>query len=573
MNFDIVALDITDVMGKPIVGFFNYTLTLNGFTLNTIRTTLPISDLVMPPGINKIQIAINHPNYAPETVTVKSDNSGTIYCNNRICKFSGSGIRLKLSLSLGRIRRAPCTIPPDSLKTKGDQLGVFLSPEFPSNSYATLDGLLIKSPPLKAVRDIPDPRTFLADPELDEWERFSTQVYPNLDLRNTGGFLWLEYGAVGTTPAALDPRFLIAMWAPPPPQSIPKKGLDYVMFYSPSTATPSFAPSVFPFHVNYPYVVLSQTVKQSYVLLAYRYLFPPLIDDSPCLIHQLLASDHPAVIIMPIFPNCTNTPIDQWQPFESQAGVHRLLLEVSRFLHREGYGSSNSALSNWNGRVCGGVMSTPTLPTNFSSISTEIPLLRNVTLAGFSSGSAGLVPTLTRVNLSDSKKYPTELFAGDPSSFVSVWREFWGLDLKLDHNYNPLTESSIFQKNALDWLDRFQTRYLRLYQSEITMGETRPAVLFSVLNKLPHSSKIKPRISKKNKSIWAEDWREDSQRWSCIMWSKAYLESNTAPSNFIPIFPFKGNKSEAEIEAKIHQFALSLGFSHAAALRYDRDLP
>jgi hypothetical protein len=84
-----------------------------------------------------------------------------------------------------------------------------------------------------------------------------------------------------------------------------------------------------------------------------------------------------------------------WQPFNSQAGIHRPLLEVTQFLHGFGYGRPGSDFSRWQGAsaAADGLPEVPG-PTLQSAVDEPRPKIRNVTLADFSSGISGLLPVI-----------------------------------------------------------------------------------------------------------------------------------------------------------------------------------
>ena len=550
----VMLVGLRDATGLPIQGPLTVSLTLGTAPPVTSLSPLPLAPISIPSGVNDIRLELDDPSYAAESVGIHFDSSGLVYCDSGICTWSVSGSILDLTISLGRISRAPCIPFPWGGSATGDQRGIIQDPKSPG--YFALAATLMKIDPLRLLinKSIPQPYaiTTLADADLDAWDRFSVRDV-SVDLSKDGGFLWLEYGAVGSVPALQDPRFLIAVWVPPAPDRLPADGLDYVLFYSPSTATTGYQPTAFPFRNGYPYSVIPSTPTQPYITLGYKYLF-----QGSYFAQQSMGSGRPCIVVMPIFPNCINNPSDQWQPFDSQAGVYRLLLEVARFLHREGYGRWSAALTNWNGKTCGGALPSPSIRPPQSFVSYAVPPLKNVVLAGFSTGSAGLVPVLTQRDLRDPAKYPPAMYAAAPAGFEAPWREFWGLDLKLDKTLHLKTDPATLQTDLLAWLQR-QPRYFRVYQSGYTTANNPPASYFSVLATKNPTPIIVTRKSTTNSAVWAEDWRDYADHWSLLYTSQDYLRAKTSPA-VTPSFPLLAQAVDV-----IHPFMCTIGFGHAAS--------
>ena len=393
-------------------------------------------------------------------------------------------------------------------------------------------------------------RTSIATPR----DRFF-YIEREIDLadRRVGAFLWLEYGAVGSAPSASDPRFLIALWAPPAPARIPPEGLDYIVFYSPTTAIAAYPPSRHPFRTNYPYIVKPGSLDQPYIDLAYRYIL-----DGRFFAPSLIASGKPCILVMPIFPNCIQTPDDQFQPFDSQAGTYRLLREVARFLHREGYGVTPDLLDTWNGREYAGASKLPTLPA--SPTATPIPPIRNVALAGYSNSSACLARVVNQGGVRNPRHYPPGHFEAPASAFQGPWREIWGLDLLLSQSLGIFTDARRFQTDLLHW--QTSRRAIRLYMSGVTTANARPGTYFAEFAKLGLSRD--QRTATIDPTIWAEDWRSGNvpRAIQIVTTSQAALHARGAAIRVLPQFP-----SSADGTGVVHAFMASIAFGHAASQR------
>ncbi|HDR8155214.1 TPA: hypothetical protein QC057_004227 [Bacillus cereus] len=568
----LVKMELVDVLNKPLTSDAEVTIELEqstGTVSRTIHTTLPITESVSPPNDKKLTFTVEHPDYVTQRVTVKID-SVPFYWDNRGCELTMTPTSADLKIIMGRVRQAPITAPPFGNKTKGDMPGVFYRGGVSgSKHYAILEELMNQTITVRTLEDaalsrgLPKRRrigdfSMLKNAAANGWDRFNTIDLP-VRLNANGGFLWLEYGSVSGK-RLKEPRFLIAVWAPALTGAIPLDGLDYIVYFSPSTANGKFPRSSFPFRVNYPYTVFpNNTMKQPYVDLAYRHLFFDAV-----LAQASIASKKPAIIVMPIFPAVPDKESKQmWQPFNSQEGMHRLLLEITQFLHGFGY-ATGSDFSRWQGSSAPeNQLPAVARPPSSSAINQPRPKIRNVTVAGFSNSIIGVFSLINKSELVDKTKYPPAFF-GVPGAlptkqFTDIWREIWDIDFELNEEGTGI-KRNVLEKSLIAWLNAgISNRRLRMYHSGYTTDNVRPAKKFPALAALPKTVIAPPAAD----NAWAEEWRDPFGRWSLAFFSTAYLQANTRPPDTTkPVMPLRTEKKDT-----VHPFSSSIGFGHAAKLR------
>ncbi|WP_079430730.1 hypothetical protein [Streptomyces katrae] len=516
----------------------------------------PVTRAVPAQEWSRIDLDVAHPDYAPESVTLTRSPDAPVYWDNPGVTVTRDGDDLRLTMELGRIRQSPVTPPPyTGTQAHGDQPGVFFREATGQpRRYAVLNTPAPPATPLwlekVSVRTLTDAAPARA--EQDGWDRFRTtdQVVAPAD---TGGFLWLEYGGNDDAHPP-QPRFLVAVWAPKRPSApVPADGIDVVCYFTPSTATRGYPLSAYPFRSNYPYSVKRDTTAdQPYVVVGYRHLLRDLN-----LVQAQHVSGRPAVVVVPILPALPPGKDNErfaWQPFNSQEGTHRLLLEVVRFLHRFGYGGSGTDFSRWQGSTAP-VGLLPPLPTarRAGSVPTPPPALGSVTVCGFSSAIMGIFPLLTRKEISLPHHFPRHLFGGDAAAFDAVWREWWDLDLELKAEATGI-KAADYERQLLRWFADGNDRRMRLYHCDHTMGDTPPARQFAALAGLPHKAGALPGLS--------EAWHSEDGRWTAAFYRAGLLRARTRPAGVLPLFPL-----EAADAGLIHPFTAALGFGHASKLR------
>jgi hypothetical protein len=554
-----IGISMVDVLKRPLTSDATVTLEFqdpSGIHATVVQTFQQIVLSAPAPGTMRLTVTVEHPDYVTQAVTVRLA-SAPFYWDNRNCELVTTAQRIDLTITMGRVRQAPITAQPFGGRTGGDQPGVFYEGGAKGpKEYAVLGSFLRLPTKVRTLQDAPGggPPATLTNAANDGWDRFST-ADETVTLAAGGGYLWLEYGSV-TGKRLKEPRFLVAVWAPAITGPIPPEGLDYIVYFSPSTATPDFPRSDYPYRAGYPYAVFPRdTKKQPYIDIAYRHL---ILNHAYAFAST--ASKKPAILVMPIFPAVPDGPAaarQMWQPFNSQEGVHRLLLEIAQFLHGFGY-AANSAFTRWQGASApeGGLPAMP-VPPAFSSVLQTRPKIRNVTLAGFSSGISGLFPVVGTAALQDHSHYPAEFFAADAKAFEDIWREIWDLDFDLNEKTTGIRRATL-EKALIAWLHAGRDRRLRMHHSEITTGNARPSMLFPALAKLTKTVTAPPAAH----AAWAEEWRDPSGRWSLAFYSTAYLRAKTRPVDLQPVFP----KVDEPVKS-VHPFTAAIGFGHAAKLR------
>ncbi|MFI6285990.1 hypothetical protein ACIBCM_14725 [Streptomyces sp. NPDC051018] len=617
---DRLTLTIQDVRGIPPAGQAQVTM-----EWTDPITPTPASRTVTVPadrpallslfftGWFRISLVIRHPDYVDEALTLTSsalpsrppaEPDTTVHWDNRGAVVTRSGDDISVTVELGRIRQAPLAARA-AAGTGEDPSGVFFAEgNGQPRRYASLNlpgapltPMWLEKAGIRTLQDSPgsddESPTALGETDKDGWDRFRT-TERTVALADTGGFLWLEYGSVsGRRPG--EPRFLVAVWAPKAPPdgsassgasasgaSAPAAGsgagsraaLDVICYFTPSTLTGKYPHTTYPFRSGYPYALGTEgrAAEQPYVVVGYRHLMRDL-----ALIQSQHVSGRPAVVVLPVFPalkpdkkGSKENGQHAWQPFGSQAGMHRLLLEVIHFLHRFGYrppGGSGPGgdFSRWQGSSAQ-VGALPVMPVPRAGITVPEPPpgLGNVTVCGFSSCMPGMFGLLRQGPIPLPRHYPPQLFGADPAEFSDAWREWWDLDLSLNERLTGISTPE-YEKRLLAWFGdrtRGRDRRVRLYHSEYTTGGEPAARLFARLAGREHT------VLTAHAPGLAEEWRDPEGRWSAAFYSRAFLRADARPSGVLPLFPLlqDGRLSEE----LIHPFTAAIGFGHASKLRETR---
>ena len=141
-------------------------------------------------------------------------------------------------------------------------------------------------------------------------------------------------------------------------------------------------------------------------------------------------------------------------------------------------------------------------------------------------------------------------------TFDEQWRELWDLDLSFD-GFPPGTRKGYLDL-AVQWLKMGNDRRLRSYHSAKTGAFADFDALVSskqISWKQPPAQMSKPD---------AQDWRSADGKVSFMHFSDDYLFVASPPANIFPTFPFT---KDPTYWAMMHQFAMIIGFAHAAKLR------
>lgn len=521
------------------------------------------------------EITIAHPDYVPHLLRLRLDG-GTPAWSDPSSEMTEQGGNRTLRIPLGRIRFAPGQIPPFT-KPTGDEKGVYVDQrEGRPQRYIGIDLNLQKVPNIRILKDLVPYQsslpTCVLNPHNDDgWLRFNYSDVSDVNPGN-GAFAWLEYGSPATRP--LQPRFLIAVWAPFPKDALKDGKIDMLAFFSPSTANDLYPQSTYPFRDKYPYSAYGREVidtqnhekhdakVQPYVLLGIKYLFRPTHIVGMC-----VAAGKPPVIVMPIFPRATesNGAKHMWQPLNSQAGLWRLFIEIAQFLEREGYTGSSFGTNRFNGIIAPTSGDPAPPPPAFSPTNRKRLGIGDIVVSGYSSASPALDSLFRSTAISGSAAdYPPKLFGAEPAEFDKRWKEYWALDLTMVEKNTGIPRIR-YQNMLRTWLMR-DTRRMRLYHSDWTLERLPPDSFYPVLRKQLASD---PRLMRDAAlaSRWSADWREPAAHWSAVFFSGPVLRATYA-DNVVPSFPLstpdggKGDPANA-----IHGFAMQLGFGHAARLR------
>lgn len=298
---------------------------------------------------------------------------------------------------------------------------------------------------------------------------------------------------------------------------------------------------------------------QTYPYFGLLYLFRTPV-FSFLFIHQLVASAKPAVIVMPILPKVSQADVI-FQPFNSRAGLHRLLLELQQFLYQLGYGEATFDFTRLEGRtaVVDGIERAQR-KISWNAPGT-IPSFGNIAVAGHSSGINQILAMLQKtvsgggsIDIGNTSLFPPDFYAGVPSTFDAQWRELWDLDLSFS-GFPPKTRDNYLDL-AVKWLAMGDDKRFRSYHSAQT-GK------FADFSGLTGTKQISWQSSPTRMTgPDAQDWRSKDGRTTFMHFSDEYLSVASPPAGVLPIFP-----QPTAAWFIFHQFAMILGFGHAAKLR------
>jgi hypothetical protein len=426
------------------------------------------------PGWVSAQVSISHPDYVPHVLSLRWDGA-TLWWGDPSSQSVGSGDDQTLRIPLGRIRFAPGELPPFG-KPSGKEKGVYIQQSGAAQRYKGIDFELGPTPTIRTLRDFPSgklPTCILVPHDDDGWRRFSAADTTGVEPGKSGGFIWLEYGSPETRPQ--EPRFLIAVYVPLPDKALKDGTVDALVFFSPTTVIDPYPVSTYPFRDKYPYAANAREVRdetgqkqaanvQPYVLLGMKYLFHPTH-----LVGMSLRAELAPVVIMPIIPRASgkNGARQMWQPFNSQAGMWRLLIEIVQFLEREGYTGSMFSTGRFNGVIAPTSGNAAAPPPAFISTNRKRLGIRDLIVSAYSSGSPAMDKLLTTTAIISPEWFPPALFGADAAEFDKHWTEFWGLDLFLNEKQTGVKRTR-FEQQLRSWLTR-DSRRLRLYQSGWTL--------------------------------------------------------------------------------------------------------
>ena len=478
-----------------------------------------------------ISLGISHPFYVPERASFLGDLR-TAAWDNGLVRRDVTDSSLSLSVTLGRIDTSPTVELPESrveaiAKTPPADPSaalVFRPPRFRAVKAYRFHWNTERTVRVARPALLPDP-PFEALPQ--GWARFQNDQI-KVDTAALGRFYWVEYPQRPNSP-----KSVVAIWSPNLSTVQPLIAMDFVVFFSPHTAS---------YVARYPYGLVPKTKPpdQQYTTLGKKYLV-----DEYFFVQQLIARRNPSVVVMPI---CNH---GDWEPFTSGEGLLRLLREVAVFLHRQCRTSRRGnmeptadpdALCGLNQRTVVG----PLTSTSFGAV----PRVGRVAIGGFSTGIAIVKKIMTSwpVSLSRALWGISGKESSSPQQlWTKSWRELWDLD-----GYHPQTGGWPHYLDLLEtWYGETADRIVRLYHSSGRVPPD-PTTDTHKLYKLMLNAGIKlDRSVPPTTGVgWARIMQGD--RWTIVRMANSYVDHG--PTNEAPPFD------------DAHHTTPRIGFSHAAGL-------
>jgi hypothetical protein len=580
MRITLLTVKVVDVLGRSWPATLNYELRKPPAS-SPSQTSLPAGggSIRLDAEVLTLVLSVSHEQFASQRSEINLDAQGVSWTNaNYALRLSDAD--LIVTVTLCRIREAPTIEVPKELYSeptkagkrfdlKSYQDGIWIDPEDSKKRYVGIGRRKSDEPvkdgyPAFNMRTLVDQgTTALVASQTDGWSRFSF-ADDFVDISQDGGFKWLEYGAVESRRAK--PTFLVGLWAP---RSV-KQPIDIILNFGHSPTASSWIPyTTFPGGSDYPYGAVRDGTgfPQRYPTFGLLYYFSTA-SFAFSFVYQAAASKRSAVIVMPVIPKVDDTknPNILFQPFNSRAGIHRLLLEVVQFLHQSAYPSLFCNFATWEGRsaMVGQIpRSQPVITWRkadpWADVSNVVPNIGNVVVVGHSTGTFYIKALLeksaagTSNDIGNTSLFPPDFYGADIAKFDKLWRELWDLDLSFD-GFPGWRER--YQDLLLNWLKQGQDRRGRLYHSsETTTAEGFKKFLEA--KSLPWM--VNPT---KMTNPVAEDWRTTDGRVTAMFFSRKYLTAANPPTTFNPVFP-----SPSSEWSVFHQFAMILGFGHAAKAR------
>lgn len=224
------SLSVRDVLGK------SWPVTVE-YDVNTLLSTGPqttsvpagVWSIQLNENVNSLLLRVSHEQFPTQTTTVGLGPQGPSW-DNRNFTVLANGSNVDITLTLCRVRQAPCvTVPkplvetPQSAEAKRLDLrqfqrGIWIDPGDPKGRYVGIsridpatDSPVDGYPPTKLRTLVDQSGTVLRSSATDGWDRFFYSE-GQFDLASQGGFLWVEYGAPDAAQAK--PVFLIGLWLP-----------------------------------------------------------------------------------------------------------------------------------------------------------------------------------------------------------------------------------------------------------------------------------------------------------------------------------------------------------------------
>jgi hypothetical protein len=556
--------------GEVLVTFLFSTATAGKgpFTLNKGTNVIPLN-LTIPGGpTSELVITLRNDHYAKAVVRVRIFKADDFAWDHPGATCTLIGSTLSVRIVMIRVRQAPISPINKGLKSDVEKHpdnnvlpflkknglsepevseGVWDDPDITAQRYWGLESLhmTLNFNTIKNNGGVP-----IKDAKATEWNRFHFERH-SIKPRDTGGFLWLEYGAVENKTNSF-PRFLVALWVP---KREGNKPVDVIVNFSHGATAWNLPGSEFPYRKTYPYTItkVSGTTPghpQAYVHFGLSYLL-----DAPSFafhfIGQSLASGKPVVIINPIFP--MDPKSERFgKPFTTQQGLYRLVLEVQQFLYQEGYSMPGGIhLDEWQGRSArAGLWQNPNvIIKNFIRQNPPILKTRNITLTAHSSGLKFVTGLIGQSSLPKGTDYPFDIWGASDFEFKQHWKEIWDLDLAHAGDKSV----SEYLDIVLAWYKRGD-RVLRIYRSMHTNSGPKAFDKVSAIATI--------QLKESNAGATAVYWHNDRHDISFMWMNNGYTTSASPSPDLFRVFL----KSTAEWW-RFHQVPAILGFGHACKLR------
>ncbi|MEV5750526.1 hypothetical protein AB0L00_22120 [Actinoallomurus sp. NPDC052308] len=444
------TVSVVDVNGRPLAGASVSLGAARGVTDAAGTWTTVIADPGAP-----ITLEVDDSYHVKEVCAFEGDPRTAMW-NNALVSRTINGADLLLSVRLGRMDTSPTTSRSDAelaalMTTKARDPGAVLlwkPPRFPNVlSYRTQ---------WNDQREVRVPRPQLlpstaVPPGTKGWNRLQSDPAV-ADLAAFGRFYWLEY-----SPRPSRPRWVVAVWSPNLPDERPPATLDYVVFYSPTTANEEYTAATYPYGLVY-----AAAPFQKYLELAKKYLL-----DEFFFAYEMVAQRDRAVLVMPI------GDAGDIGPWASGEGLLRLLREVGLFLHRQCRTSRLGLRPPTASPVelAGPNMRGATVPVVAGSFG-DAPAVGKVAVAGFSTGIGpvkGIMPDGGWNTSLGSVLWGVPAGNGaDPRRlWRESWRELWDLD-----GFHPATGGWPTYLDLLQtWARANESRVVRSYH---TSGRVPP---------------------------------------------------------------------------------------------------
>jgi hypothetical protein len=514
MKFQITVIDVNH---RPVDATLDYVATQPTAQVNGKTDALGgNAELTLPDDVWIISIAIAPKAHENDFVRVqRASGSAEWQVDNPVCRLNGSDREISLTCMVGRLRSAPTMHVPDDqiAKLAGRPNGVLI--------YKTNNGYIYHS----LFADEYDPFRRLRHPILDskldkkalEWERLRAERCKVPDPKKRGIFYHLEYGE---RQSGL--RLFLSLYLP---SSGARRVLDYIVFFSPSTAISKFLVDHFPFRGDYPYGLINKS-DQCYPRHSQNYLF-----SGVHLVHQMLAVQSKAAIVMPV------AAYGDWSVFQTKSGLQRLLLECSLFLHRELLTTQQAAVRpGWPEYAYAGGSTRQLTGMGAGAISSifarydPLPPIGRVAVAAFSSGSVPLYKLLVdQGGLPEGYEDYKASFGADESAFNSVFREVWDID----GAHSPYHGYPAFEKALAAWYGHGKdVRRFRLYHSQYTGGD-RDSMEQVSLKYLTRKDDIlnNPIVEEQGAVLWAHERHAADGKWSCVRFADGFISSKSTTSD------------------------------------------